>query len=300
MSNHGTEETSMRRKLLCAILCTLLIAIAALPVIGGTDVEKEPTPVLSVVDQQQTNTAEVHWLDYGVANWQQFVNHGYVIEEVDCHIGCYYSGSADITLSIEKTLGSALTYVTYPATALPDNTQAWFTFDFPDVNLTYGEMYYIVIRFGIGSEYGWSGAYGDPYPPGESSRSPQWDYAFKTIVNRLVSADMEGEVSGGFGVNVWLKNLDYEYPIEIPIDLIINIDAPIMLIGSHSVLPLPMPIGPGEEVSVSTGLILGLGMGTVSVNVDLFSDGVVDKTVQVDALIFLPFVLCGVTPIHLP
>jgi len=59
-------------------------------------------------------------------------------------------------------------------------------FDFPDASLKRNTKYYIVVRFGIGSEYAWSGAFGDPYTKGMSSRTGalDWDYAFKTIVDK--------------------------------------------------------------------------------------------------------------------
>ena len=139
------------------------------------------------LDQQQQKTDEMHWLDYSVPNWQQFKNKGDTLEAVDLHIGCYYGGSDDITLSIEEIVGGTpLTSVTYAATDLPDNTQEWFTFDVPNVKLNNNGMYYIVLRFGIGSEYAWSGAHNNPYPDGISSHpDSDWDFAFKTIVNKI-------------------------------------------------------------------------------------------------------------------
>lgn len=51
-------------------------------------------------------------------------------------------------------------------------------------------MYYIVLRFGPESEYGWSGVSGNPYPLGSSSDTdPQWNYAFRTIVDRSRSVN---------------------------------------------------------------------------------------------------------------
>jgi len=110
------------------------------------------------------------------------------LEEVELHFGCWYSGSYDVTLSIVETLaGPALTTVTYPASAFPLDVQTWFTFDVPDVKLKQGKIYYLVIKFDPGSEYGWSGDVGNPYPLGTSSNTnPDWDYAFRTIVNKPI------------------------------------------------------------------------------------------------------------------
>jgi hypothetical protein len=139
-----------------------------------------------IVDQEQPYTDEVHGLrPRPDDNWQQFSNKGNMIKKVHLHVGCYYGGSAPITLSIENPLGTPLTQVTYQATDLPDNTQAWFTFDVPDVNLVANQKYFIVLRFDPGSEYAWSGAHNDPYPQGASSHPDKdWDYAFKTIVDK--------------------------------------------------------------------------------------------------------------------
>ena len=171
----------MKKKIVGILVCTLLIAIAITPLVSAIE-NKLP----SVVDQEQPKTDKIHWLEHTVPNWQQFVNQGNMLEKVELHIGCYYEGSADIKLSIEETVGgTSLTDVTYLATDLPDNTQAWFTFDVPDVKLERNKMYHIVLRFGIGSEYAWSGDNGDPYPAGDSSHPDiDWDYAFRTIVDK--------------------------------------------------------------------------------------------------------------------
>jgi hypothetical protein len=259
-------EDNMKRKIIGIFLCTLMIASVALPVIGISDVEEQTALVLSVVDQQQTNTAEMHWLEDGVANWQQFVNHGNMIEKVDCHIGCYYENSPDITLSIEQVIGSPLTSVTYQATALPLNHQGWFTFDFPDVNLTYGETYHIVIRFNSGSEYAWSGAFGNPYPLGLSSRSAQWDYAFKTIVDQIVSPavpilDLLNIKGGIRSISVVLKNFG-EGTAE-------NIYWEMTAIGGLFFYPelIDGTIGilyPGQEETIQIAPVRGLGKATIN------------------------------------
>ena len=189
----------MKKKIIGVFVCILLIAIAITPLVSAIE-NKLPLP-RSIIDQEQPNTGKIHWLEHTVPNWQQFVNQGNMLEKVELHIGCYYGGSADIKLSIEETVGgTSLTDVTYLATDLPDNTQAWFTFDVPDVKLERNKMYHIVLRFGIGSEYAWSGDNGDPYPAGGSSHPDvDWDYAFRTIVDKSkISSEVESEQSHSF------------------------------------------------------------------------------------------------------
>jgi len=166
------------------LVCMLLISAITIPLANAFDYEKQ-TLIPQVTDQEQPNAGEIHWLLPSTDNWQQFVNQGNMIEVVQLHFGCYYSGSADVTLSIEETIGTSLTQVTYPASAFPPNVQDWFKFDVPDVKLERGKTYHIVIRFDPGSEYGWSGEHGDPYNIGGSSHpDADWDYAFRTIVDK--------------------------------------------------------------------------------------------------------------------
>jgi hypothetical protein len=172
------------KKVVCIFVMTLLI-LSIIPIVNS---EEQKLCIISpgVVDQEQPNINEIDWLEGGVDNWQQFRNRGRVLEEVELHIGCWYSGSYPITLSIKETLTSpALTDITYPAAAFPLDVQDWFTFNVPDVNLSLFKTYYIVLNFDPGSEYGWTGDYGDPYPQGGSSHTASdWDYAFRTIVDK--------------------------------------------------------------------------------------------------------------------
>ena len=178
----------MKGKISKILVCMLVITSATTPIALSTNLEKKSEINMpSVIDQEQPNTPEMDWLKGGVDNWQQFKNLGNILEMVHLHIGCWYIGSEPITLSIKETLSSSssLTQVTYPASALPLDAQAWFTFDFPDVKLTVNKIYYIVLNIDNNSEYAWSGSHNNPYPNGGSSHpDADWDYAFKTIVDK--------------------------------------------------------------------------------------------------------------------
>lgn len=193
----------MKEKIVGFLICMLMIA-ATTTIVAG---KEKMMP--GVIDQQQPNTPELYFLEYGVDNWQQFKNRGRTLEAVDLHIGCYFSGSADITLSIVETLGgTALTSVTYIATVLPDNAQAWFTFDVPDVRLSVNKIYYIIVKFDIGSEYCWSGSHNNTYVNGGSSHpDSDWDFAFRTIVDK--------STTGGFYTpfQYFLENHPHLFPI---------------------------------------------------------------------------------------
>lgn len=173
-----------KKNTISIFVCMLLIATAILPLVSALET-RSPLLAPGVVDQQQPNTPELHWLEPNALHWQQFVNQGNTLEEVELHIGCWYSGSESITLSIQDLWGTNLTHVTYQASDLPLDGQAWFTFDVPDVKLIRGQPYYICLYFNPESEYAWSGSHNDPYPAGDSSHTDQdWDYAFKTIVDK--------------------------------------------------------------------------------------------------------------------
>ncbi len=176
----------MKKKILGILVMTLLIATTTIPMASSIEIRKSLSP--GVIDQEQTDTSEVDFLENGVIHYQQFVNQGETIEQVEVHIGHYYAGSEPMTLSIQKPIGTTLTFKKLTTADIPDHVQDWCKFDLPDTALTKGDLYYIVIEFGIGSEYMWSGAHGDPYPSGASSHAdPDWDYAFRTIVDKSKS-----------------------------------------------------------------------------------------------------------------
>ena len=174
----------MQRKIVGIFISTLLIASLIIPVISGITINRQFSPV--VIDQEQTDASEEHWLEWGVPNWQTFVHKGEVLEEVDLFFGCWFTGSADVTLSIEESVsGPELCKVTYQAADFPNDVCDWFTFDVPDTMLNKNQIYFIIIKFDIGSEYCWHGAHGDPYVPGSSSHpDADWDYAFRTHVDK--------------------------------------------------------------------------------------------------------------------
>jgi hypothetical protein len=180
----------MKQKIVGMLICTLLIATATTTIVSSRSSEPQEIMMPSVVDQQQPNTPELHWLiALPTQNWQQFKNMGKTLEKVELHIGCWFTGSAPITMEIKETLtGTTITQVTYNAVDLPLDMQAWFTFDVPDARLTQNKVYYIILTFDPGSEYAWSGSHNNPYPNGTSSHpDSDWDYAFRTIVDKSTS-----------------------------------------------------------------------------------------------------------------
>jgi len=176
----------MNKKILGILVMALLIGTAIIPIASSMTIRKTLSP--GVIDQEQPDASEFDFLENGKIHYQQFINQGKTIEEIEVHIGHYYAGSEPMTLSIQKPLGTTLTSKTLTTVDIPDHIENWCKFDLPDTPLTRGDLYYIVIEFDIGSEYAWSGAHGDPYPSGVSSHpDADWDYAFRTIVDKSKS-----------------------------------------------------------------------------------------------------------------
>ncbi len=72
-----------------------------------------------------------------------------------------------------------------PWNATPQMNCNWTSFDVPDISLTPGITYYIVLTFAMGGDYNWCGAWNNPYPPGESNRDPDWDWTFRTYYEEI-------------------------------------------------------------------------------------------------------------------
>jgi hypothetical protein len=69
------------------------------------------------------------------------------------------------------------------ATEIP-TTCDWVVFDIDDINLVPGDTYYIHLKHDAGAEYAWAGANGDLYPAGDSDIGAQWDWCFRTYVDK--------------------------------------------------------------------------------------------------------------------
>ena len=177
----------MKTKIIGIFVSMLLIASTTTILVSSSNIR-----MLSVIDQQQLNTSQQYFLENGKIHWQQFMNFGKTIEEVQVHIGHYFMGSKPMTLSIQGPIGTTLCSKTLTTADIPDHVLDWCVFDVPDTPLKPKGIYYIVIEFDLGSEYEWSGAHGDPYPKGMSSHpDPDWDFAFKTIVDKTKTSESE-------------------------------------------------------------------------------------------------------------
>ena len=172
----------MKRKLIGSLICILLIVTAIVPVAMSVNVCRSYTVLQGVVDQSQEERDNDE--DVNEYAWQEFVPTGKNLLNVEVKIRLGFLWPPFLFLSIEKPLGTVLTSTSVSSQSIPWERSDWVIFDFPDVPLVSGDKYYIVLSHEPGGTYKWSGAWGDLYSQGESSKDPQWDWCFRTIVDK--------------------------------------------------------------------------------------------------------------------
>ena len=181
----------MKKKIIGIFVTTLVITIAIYPVLGAANINQAirivPEKLQSVKDQFQEFSDECAWLSSGTAEWQEFINQGNKIMSVELYM--YNSAPHEdgfVKLSIEKPLGTELTKKVISCKDIaPGYSDIWFSFDVdPDVNLVKGDKYYIVFYYDGPCELCWHGAYNNRYPNGGSSKGGDWDFCFRTFVDK--------------------------------------------------------------------------------------------------------------------
>jgi hypothetical protein len=198
----------MKKKIVGILFCMILITISS-PLTGGImnklnntsindfnqdnndnlDIDMlNPTKLEQEVDQSQEQCQECKFFENYA--WQQFVPQGKKLLTIDICISQWYSDSPDLTITIEKPLGTILSSATIEAKSVPNIDCDWVSIDVnPDITLQKEQIYYIVLSYEPGGEYGWCGAEGNLYEPGESSIGSNWDFCFRTIVSKQRSID---------------------------------------------------------------------------------------------------------------
>ena len=143
------------------IVIGLLITATLIPIVGCGKTQNKTT-IIEELDQYQEKDDECYYI---TTEWQEFkptkTNH----VRVEVKIVQWYGGSPDLRLSIEKPLGTTLTFTDVPVTSIPSGTADWVSFDIPDYDLVPGQKYYLVLTAPLGSEYGWCGGAPNPYHP---------------------------------------------------------------------------------------------------------------------------------------
>lgn len=179
----------MKKNSIEVVVCIMLVmAIVLVPAVASNRITCNSLIASALMqgqkDQYQEQSDEVVFVpNYA---WQEFVPNGLNLWRVEVKIVHWFSGSPDLTLSIEKPLGTVLSSATISVSNVPNNTPDWVEFNVPDIPLKpwLREKYYIVLSYPPGGEYGWCGAWNDPYPEGGSNKDPDWDWCFRTIVDK--------------------------------------------------------------------------------------------------------------------
>jgi len=198
----------MKNKTIGILFCMILIIIAT-PLSNGI-MNKLNNSSFNIVDQNQNDYLDIDLLNpikleevvdqsqevcaecrkFEIYAWQQFVPQVDELLSIDISISQMYPSSPDLIITIEKPLGTVLSSVSIDAKSIPYAECDWVSIDInPDITLKKGEIYYIVLSYEQGGEYSWCGAEGDLYTPGESIIGSEWDFCFRTIVNKPRSID---------------------------------------------------------------------------------------------------------------
>ena len=120
--------------------------------------------------------------------WQEFIPQGRQHLYIEVHIGCFNPGSSPLGLSIEQPKGHSQYSTVKSAVDIPDGYTDWTRF-YVNVKLTPNEPAYIALSPSSGSEYAWSYGTGNPYPDGISSFGEDYDFCFRTFVDRSKKID---------------------------------------------------------------------------------------------------------------
>ena len=172
----------MKREIISSFTCTLLILIIFTPVVGSINICKTNKVLQGVIDQsQEERDSDENINEYA---WQEFIPFSENLWSVQVKIRKGFLWPDQLVLSIEKPLGNVLTSTSLTSQDIPWETADWVDFDFPDIPLEKEEKYYIVLSHESDGTYKWSGAWDDPYHLGDSSKDPQWDWCFRTIVDK--------------------------------------------------------------------------------------------------------------------
>lgn len=139
----------------------------------------------------------------------------------------------------------------------------------------------LTIYFPNPHKYGYETSYSSPGYGLDFSRDTHWDEFLEYYLGMKPYVIVYG-ISGGLGVNAYLKNIGGRYGSDISWEIII--DAPLMLSGRIS--RGSVSIGAGEVVQIESDTVMGIGPATISVITD--ND---KKTMQ--GFVVGPFVLLG-------
>jgi len=179
-------KKNMEKKCICIFILTLFV-ITGISTVKTIPVQPTEQP-RDIIDQYMELCDECEFFENYA--WQEFIPTMQKLTMVEVNIA-ETGGSYDITLTVEKPLGTVLTSKTVSYSSVPPYTCDWFLFDVPDVTLSTGTNYYIVLSYPLGGEYTWCGSWQDNYPIGDSNIGNDWDYTFRTYAEESTNSPPE-------------------------------------------------------------------------------------------------------------
>jgi hypothetical protein len=172
----------MKRKPIMVLICVLF---SSLIIMSPQSTSISIKNFLSeTIDQNQER--DVGPVAIRNIEWQEFVPAVKKLLRVEVKIQLGYGEATPLRLSIEQPLGTVLSSKELPASEIP-TAPDWVSFDVQDITLTTGQIYYIKLSTSFNALYYWCGASNNPYPNGVSSKGSDWDWCFRTYVDKSKS-----------------------------------------------------------------------------------------------------------------
>jgi len=148
---------------------------------------------LEILDQESTRYDKANSIWSTRWSAQSFKPSWGVLTKVKLYVGKAGSPSSDLVVSVRSSLnGADLTSVAKSSGSIPSSL-SWIDFDLPDIGVTPGSIYYLVVRTSGGTStqnYVWGYGYYNPYPNGSfwmsTNSGSSWtqyasyDFCFKT------------------------------------------------------------------------------------------------------------------------
>ncbi|MFH1563401.1 MAG: hypothetical protein ABIF11_08315 [Nitrospirota bacterium] len=190
-------------------------------------------PNLAIDQQQITNSGASYMAVCDASPWQSFVPSQNTLSTVAIYIAAWnLHYTSDLTMHIRTSPDSPdLTSVTVSQDEIP-TANTWIVFDVPDISVTPGNTYYIVMT-GNGeaiARYGWSSQREyDAYPLGEACISPAQDWEFATYYPMFVGPAVDVLVNGTQFVasnTVTIKVKVTNGPTPVTADVIVWVSLP--------------------------------------------------------------------------
>ena len=217
-----------------------------------------------------------------------------VLTRVELDIGKNRTTTYDFTVVIRDNLkGVDLTMVSVPSAEIVTENFSWVVFDFPDIVVTPGSVYYMVAFTENATDnwYGWSAYHPDNYPNGtcfvSTNDGKTWtedtvnDMTFKTY--GADATELAIEITGGVGFYVTVRNIGEIEAVDVTASATVTGGFLSRVNTSDST---EMPVLFSNASLVLRGLPLGLGPVTIVVSAQASNAALVTKTVAGWMIVF--------------